>query len=341
MCFNRCTIGRATRNISALLVAFGLLSTLGACVTGTTSASGSSDLEQWVEQEGAAYVIDQLQNDPRFAGASVQLVHLDGGVITPDVSILSDDVRRQLFSAVLRVQGIDLAVRPSVRPWQAQRTLASIDCGLLKPVTHVVGLDLRATASGNQRLSLRALDMRDNAWVSGFEKTWTGRLTSTQVAALRAPATDLSLRGLRQLPFDGLQADLTASYLARNLSCLLQQGAPERLKLYFAPVRGAPDYFTSVGRLLSRYMNQYREVEVVSDPSAANAVVNSDVVQLGGELWQVWMGVAFTDAGSQVSGADTPAYVSLDSTAAFGSGKIILETRPELEGVGERWPATE
>lgn len=305
--------------------------TLSACSTVGPVSQQSSSLERWIDTEGVRYITEQLSADPRFKGAKVQLVHMDGELISPEVDQLSDSLRRQVFDAALGVKGIELAVRPEVRPWQAQRTLASVDCGVLKPATHVIGLDLRESLSGDTRLSIKARDLRDNSWVSGFGTAWSGRLNARQQDARRTRATDLSLRGLRELPFAAGQADLTASYLAHNLSCLLQQGASERLRVYIEPVPyGTPDYFNTVSTLMGRYVNQYREVDVVNDPARANALVNSDAVQLNDALWQVWVGVAFSDSGQQVSGIDTPAYVNIDPTALFGTGKIVLDTRSDL-----------
>jgi len=166
--------------------------------------------------------------------------------------------------------------------------------------------------------------MSTNNWVSGFEKSWAGELNSLQKAAIDEPVMDVSLRGLRPLPFEWDQPDLTASYLAQNLSCLLRQGSSGGLKVFIEPLPfGTFDYFEKVNTLISRYMNQYQEVAVVNDRAQANAVVNSEAVNLTNDLWQVWIGVAFTDSGQRASGADTPAYVRLDPTSQYGGkGRI-------------------
>ncbi len=315
---------RALRNTGAALA---LAVGLSACASSGSSSPGvdGGNLSRWIETDGAAYIAEQLSTDPRFADSRVQLVQLDGDQITADVNRLSDELRRQLISAVLREKNVSLTVRPTVVPWRTQRSLAQVDCRILNPVTHIVGLDIRSNLTGGYQLSIRSRDMRDNNWTSGFEKSWAGELNNLQQAALNEPVMDISLRGLRSLPFEWDQPDLTASYLAQNLSCLLRQGPSNRLKVFIEPLPfGTFDYFGKVTTLISRYMNQYQEVDVVSDRAQANAVVNSEVVNLASDLWQMWVGVAFTDSGLQVSGADTPAYVKLDPTSQYG-GKVRIQ----------------
>lgn len=323
---------------SHVIVAGALMMSLGACSNTGPVNSGGGNVSSWVESAGADYIIDGLKNDPRFADSYVQLVHLDGDQITPEVSALGDELRRQLFTVVLRERGVNLVVRPAVQPWRAQRSLAEVDCGFLKPVTHIIGMDIQSGSSG-ERLSLKSLDLRSNQWLSGFETSWVGTFDSNQQVSAGVSANDVSLRGLRQFPFSNDESDLVASYLAQNLSCLLRQGAPERLQLHVASnPYGTPAYFNTVNTLVGRYMNQYREVDVIDSPEGANAVVKTDAVQIGNNLWQVWIGVAFAESGQRVTGAQTPAYALLDQTSLFNSGRVTLATRPEVADEPTRFP---
>lgn len=303
-----------------------VVGTLSACATTNPGSSGTSggELSQWVENEGAVYISEQLTTDPRFTGARIQLVQMDDDQITADVDQLSSEIRRQLQDTVLRSKGVNLMTRPAVLPWRAQRTLAEVDCGIIDPLTHVVGIDMRNTLSGDYRLSIKAVDLSTSQLVSGFEKSWAGNLNSAQEAALQQDEMDITLRGLRPLPFGLEQPDLTASYLAQNLSCLLRQGALSRMRIYIEPLEyGTHPYFEKVNALMGRYMNQYREVDLVSDISQANAIVNSETVKLTTDLWQMWIGVAFTENGLQVSGVDTPAYIKLDPASGHDDKPVL------------------
>lgn len=303
------------------------ISALSACATTNPGASGTSggNLARWVESEGAVYISEQLTTDPRFTGARIQLVQMDDDQITADVDQLSSEVRRQLQDTVLRSKGVNLSTRPAVLPWRAQRTLAEVECGIIDPITHVIGIDMRNTLSGDYRLSIKAVDMSTNQLVSGFEKSWSGSLNSAQQAALQQNEMDITLRGLRPLPFDLEQPDLTASYLAQNLSCLLRQGASSRMRLYIEPLPyGTHPFFEKVNALIGRYMNQYREVDLVSDKTQANAVVNAETVKLTTDLWQMWVGVTFTENSLRVSGADTPAYILLDPTSGHDDKPVLF-----------------
>jgi len=291
---------------------------------GATAGGGS--LGSWVERDLAPYLSDELANNPRFAGASLRFVALDGEEISPTIDVLLDDVRDELFNELISVSGVDLAWRPTARPAQHHRTLSQMDCGRRRQATHYIGLDLSEAIGGQTRLKVRALDLQERQWVSGFGLRWSGRLNGAQAEAAADRRVDPTLRGLRPLPFSADQADLATGYLAHNLSCLLQEGAPKRLALYLQePPADRPEFFHTVMAIIGRSMNRFREVELVDSIEAADAVVDSEMVRINADLWQVWLGVTYRLDGRQLSGADTPAYVALDEAAV---ARVRPPTRP-------------
>lgn len=316
-----------------------LMSLLLSACAATPNNPGSSDkpLHAWVDTDLAPYIAEELANNPRFSGASVQLVKFEDQDVAPVIDELVDDIRASLFSALVRRQGVDLAWRPTVQPWQHHRSLAEMDCRVSRRATHYVGIDFRNSATGRQRVDLRALDIESNQWVSGFGLSWSGSLTAGEVLASQSRNPDRFLRGLRPLPFTGDQADLATSYLSHNLSCLLREGAPERLTVYIQdPGADAPRFFHTLTALVGRYMNQFREVEVVGSAAAAQAVVDAEMVPITDGLWQVWMGVTYTDSERRVAGADTPAYVRLDRNEvrrlpASDSGITSTAAAPDVQ----------
>lgn len=303
-----------------ILIVLAAAAALAGCVS---SPSRMTDLfhggfDTWVDAELGPYLAQQLAGNPRLKQGPVLLVKLDAADIEPRIDHLTDDARRRLFDRLIETPGVNLAWRPAARPWQHHRRLAELDCGINDQPAVYVGLDIHPAANGEYRAAVRALDLRENSWVSGFGSTWSGRLTEAQVAALSTAQPDSYLRGLRPLPFEADQPDLAASYLAHNLSCLLAQTAAERLRVYVAePDNKAANDFRGIVSLVRRYINQFQEVEVVGDAAKADALVDSELVQIDGDLWQAWLGLRLQGGAQQrVSGADTPAYLRLTQTSA-------------------------
>lgn len=300
---------------------------LGGCASGPRPAMFGAGFDAWVDDELGPYVAEQLATDPRLKRGPVLLVGFDGDDVTPAIDRLTEDVRGRLFDRLVATPGVDLAWRPAGRPWQHHRTLAAVECGLREQPTIYVGLDVRETASGDFRAAVRALDLQDGSWVSGFGITWQGYLDADQLSALTDTSADPYLRGLRPLPFDADQRDLAASYLAHNLSCLLAQSDRGRLRVHVArPGHGAPDSYRGIVTLVKRYVNQFQEVDVVETPRTADALVDSELVQIDGDLWQAWLGVRLiSNGGQRVSGADTPAYLRLPPQAVAVAAPVVRE----------------
>ena len=298
---------------------------------------GGGPVNEWVDDALTPYLKSELVNNPKFDNASVLLVKLDGEQVAADIDTLSEEIRNNLFDSLLADNQINLARRNGADPSQQHpRTLANVNCGQTQLPTHFVGFELRESPAGGHRVSARALDIRDNQWVSGFGQSWAGELSEDELSASGNKLPDSFLRGLRPLPFDAEMADLTTSYLANNLSCLIRDAAGQRLTMYVRPpAQWAPNFFHTVSKLLERYMNTFQEVEIVASAAAADAVVDSEMVQINDDLWQVWAGVELKKDGRRLSGADTPAYVQLDPVSAalvrgtqtIGSGTSVQSSR--------------
>ncbi len=128
-------------------------------------------------------------------------------------------------------------------------------------------------------------------------------------SAQRQP--DEYLRGLRPLPFDDTQVDLTAAYLARNLSCLLQKRSLQRVVVYLQPGTDQPPFFATALELVGNYLSQFREVRITDDPTLANVTLKGDVHHLHGERYQLWLNAVLESTGERLAGTDTTAYINL------------------------------
>ncbi len=273
----------------------------------------------WVEGDLVPYLVEQLGRHPRFKGEPVLLVAMDGDNVEPSIDRLRDEIRVKLFDSLLSVAEVNVAWRPTVRPWRHHRSLAELRCGNSGDIHYYIGLDTRTGMDGNTHLSIRALDVREGQWVSGFGRQWQGGLTAGEQRALEDNQPDETLRGLRPLPFSSAQADLTAAYLARNLSCLLQQRPMDRVVVYVERTEQQDHFFQTVMNLVGNYLSQFREVHITDNRAAANVVLAGEVHAIHTDLYQVWTVARLSDGGEHLSGADTAAYVRLKTRSPLAA----------------------
>ncbi|MGD8666907.1 MAG: DUF4384 domain-containing protein, partial [Desulfobacterales bacterium] len=157
-----------------------------------------------------------------------------------------------------------------------------------------------------------------------------GKPTPNQQAALKRAHADEYLRGLRPLPFPDRQPDLLAVYLARNLSCLLQQGEADDLVVYVEdmPVN-TPSFFQTTLKLVGKYLARFRKVEVTDHPSRANVTVISAIHSIHENMYQIWVSARDRSGKKYLPGAETEAYVLVESHKKPTVAAIRTERSPE------------
>ena len=243
-------------------------------------------LDNWLEGTLIPYLVQQFGQHPRFKGQPILLVRIRGDNVQPRIDELTDHIREKIFDALVKEPGLDLYWRPASPPHKHHRSLAEISCGDYPKIHYYIGIDCRLTkVNQNLLVKVRALNLAEDKWVSGFGRSWEGKPTPGQLAALKSEHPDEYLRGLRPLPFSSRQPDLLAVYLAHNLSCLLQQGEADDLVVYMEGTStNRPDFFQTTLKLVGNYLARFSEVTVTDDPATVGAV---DVVLLGVKTWQV------------------------------------------------------
>ena len=140
-------------------------------------AGSEPALQDWVAEELAPELARQLGEHPRFKGESVILVKLEGPDVQPDIDGLTRSIREQLLDTLLRTPGVRLPWQPQHRQEQHHRRLDQVDCTRIRDAHYFVGIEISPTVSAQFRVSVRALDVQAGEWVSGFGKSWQGRLT--------------------------------------------------------------------------------------------------------------------------------------------------------------------
>ncbi len=308
------------RTLGALLVMICGLMGLAACAGDhlkrrAESKTAGASLEEWLDATLIPYLVQQFGRHPRFKGQPILLVRMHNDDVQPQIDELTDHIRARIIDALVKEPGLDLYWRPATRPHKHHRSLAGLSCGDHRNVHYYIGIDCRLTRLDRKlEVRIRALNLAEHQWVSGFGRSWQGRPTAAQLATLKREHPDAYLRGLRPLPFADNQPDLLASYLARNLSCLFQQGAADDLLVHVEePSAASPPFFRTTLKLVGKYLARFREVEVTDDPGRANVSLIASVHAIDQELYQIWITAQDQRQKKYLPGTGTEAYVSIDA----------------------------
>jgi len=271
-------------------------------------------LDNWLEDTLIPYLVQQFGQHPRFKGQPILLVRMQGENVQPRIDELTDHIREKIVDALVREPGLDLYWRPATPPHKHHRSLADISCGDYLKIHYYIGIDCRLTnVEQNLLVKVRALNLSEDKWVSGFGRSWRGKPTPQQLAALKREHPDEYLRGLRPLPFSNRQPDLLAVYLAHNLSCLLRQGEADDLVVYVEDTSAdTPNFFQTTLKLVGNYLARFREVEVTDDPDQANVTVIAAIHSIHKNMYQIWVSARDRQGKKYLPGAETEAYVLIE-----------------------------
>jgi hypothetical protein len=207
--------------------------------------------------------------------------------------------------------GVRLPWQPQQQQAQHHRRLDQVKCGRIRDANYYIGIEITRSASAQYRASVRALDVRAGEWVSGFGKSWSGTLTSSELRALQERRSDESLRGLRVLPFTSEHTDLAASYLANNLSCLLRQHEEEDLIIYVESLKSDQSRLRTLLSLIGNNLSRYREVRVTDVRTESNFLLRGEAHEIQSGLYQLWVVLHPENSGEHLSGMDTATYVRM------------------------------
>jgi len=315
-----------------LSVVLGLAAS-GCTTTGTPTAgpvASRLSLEQWLDREALPYLVRELGEAPRFKDQSFLLVSMDRDNVEAGIDDLTMQIRETLTDGLLAKPGIGLVWRPSTQPWDHHTRIKRVDCRREETPVLYLGIDAGISPlDGKLHVKIRALDIAEKRWVTGFGISWKGGATPMQKKALARKQPDSYLLGLRPFPFNKDQADLLAAYLSRNMSCLFTDADLDQAVVYLdktAP--GQPPYFDTVFSLMANYIAGYREVTVTDDPSQANISVSARAHQIRPGLYQVWVTPRYKRNKRYVPGKETQAYALLGNSKAQ-PGAVPRKKKPQ------------
>ena len=173
----------------------------------TVAESREKDVDRWVDRDLIPYVRQQLVVHPRFRDETVMFVVLDDNAPASSTNALALSIRDRLLAAAVDTRGVEIG-------WQQGRSGVALesspqDC-MRDEVHYYIGIELTQKLDGTYAVNVRALDLEDRNWVTGFGRRWQGRLSTSQRQAMRQKRVDDTFLGARDVPFTLTQTDLLA-----------------------------------------------------------------------------------------------------------------------------------
>lgn len=263
------------------------------------------DAGAWVALTVAPALVRELSTHPRFKGETIRVVVFDDDKPAARSSAFALSLRDRLAHAIFDTPGIRMAAdrRPRER----------IDC-TLNEVDYYIGLQIAYLGSDEYRIDLRTLDIADQSWVTGFDLTWQGQLSQTQLNQLDQDVADPWFRGARAAPYEEMQADVLAANIAHQLACeSLRQTAGEYVVLI---VRDSEDPLVQATELVSNNLAAHASVRFTDDPALANAVLSGQSHSIEAGLSQYWATIAPVDSESGLPTLSANAYIRVEEPVA-------------------------
>ena len=290
----------------------------------SVAESREKELDRWVERDLVPYVQQQLIVHPRFRNESVMFVVLKDNAPASASNALALSIRDRLLSAAVATRGIEIG-------WQQGRGAASTvpqatDCEH-HDVHYYIGITLDQKLDGNYAVDVRALDLQDRNWVTGFGRSWQGKLNTSQRQAMRQSEIDPTFLGGRDVPFTIAQGDLLAAHLARQLACALQRNVEDDYIVALEPSIAPGEPLPGTAQIVANHLAGTQALVVAADRGAANATLNGKAYRINGVLHQYW--VTVTPVGGSVDPAplSASAYVVLPE-AQTTEPAIAMDARP-------------
>ncbi len=272
------------------------------------AVAAERNLDRWFDHELVPFVTSQLIEHPRFKGESVMFVVFDDGVPASVSNRLALSLRDRLLDAALNTPGVSVGRRQGGT--SATPTSQSVDC-TRDEVHYYIGISVSRRIDGLYGVNVRALDLEDRNWVSGFGKAWQGALSTIQQRAMRETRADGTFRGARDVPFAGDESDLLAAHLAHELSCTLLRETGGRYIVSSKREDEPDDNLTATVELVSNNLAAHDALELTDDEQKVNATLSGKAHRIDGALYQYWLTVTPTDPLNELSTLSASAYVLL------------------------------
>jgi len=256
-------------------------------------------------------VRQQLLVHPRFKNETVMFVVLRDNAPASASNALALSMRDRILAAAVATPGVAIG-------WQQGRNGAALDAQpqdcTLDDVHYYIGVELAQKLDSSYAVNVRALDLEDRNWVTGFGRRWQGRLSTTQRQAMRQSRIDETFLGARDVPFTLAQTDLLAAHLAHELSCAMQKRVSDEYIVATDLPEPASHGLEGTVELISNNLAGRQALTLSNDDSRTNAVLSGKAHQIDGVLFQYWLTVTPQNDKDDVAALSASAYVILPDT---------------------------
>lgn len=289
--------------------------------------SREKDLDRWVDRDLIPYVRQQLLVHPRFKNETVMFVVLDDNAPSSSTNALALSMRDRLLAAAVATKGVAIG-------WQQGRSGTSLestpqDC-IHDDVHYYIGVELKQKLDGAYAVNVRALDLEDRNWVTGFGKRWQGRLSTSQRQAMRQERVDQTFLGARDVPFTLAQTDLLAAHLAHQLSCTLKKRVQYDYVVSVDLVEPPAPGLEGTVQLISNNLAGRQALTLSTDAAATNAVLSGKAHPIDGALHQYWVTVTPSRDAEAIAALSASAYVILpDASQHRPEPFVVAQTNIE------------
>lgn len=304
-----------------------------------TAQSREKNLDRWVDRELIPFVQQQLLVHPRFKGETVMFVVLNEGTPASQSNALVLSLRDRVLDAAVDTSGVSIG-------WQQGRRggnpgLVAADC-TRNAVHYYIGIELTQNLDSSYGVSVRALDLEDSNWVTGFGRSWRGQLNAIQRQAMRQARVDKTFLGSRDVPYSMSQTDLLAASLARELGCRLLQGREDDYVVTATPAPAQGDDLSGAVQLVSNNLANREALQLTNDSSKVNSELSGRAHLIDGELYQYWVTLTPRSADSELTTLSTSAYIELPWQANVEATEpaAVAEAKPQTPDSAPAMPAT-
>ena len=294
----------------------------------SVAESREKDLDRWVDRDLIPYVRQQLVVHPRFRNETVMFVVLDDNRPASSTNALALSMRDRLLAAAVATPGIEIG-------WHQGRSRTATgpipnEC-IHDDVHYYIGIELTQKLDGTYAVNVRALDLEDRTWVTGFGRGWQGKLSTSQRQAMRQQQLDETFLGARDVPFTVGQTDLLAAHLAHQLSCALLKRVGEDYVVSIDLIEPPATGLGGTVELISNNLANRRALTLSANPDAANAILSGKAHRISGLLYQYWVTVTPQGDADEIAALSASAYIVLPET----TGPVVAQrpTPPDVEPV--------
>lgn len=275
------------------------------------AAASNPTLDIWMDRSLIPAVVAQLKTHPRFNDEVVRFVVMQDGKPAAMTNSLALALRDRLQDAVIDQSGVRVGWQVDRQSFDRGNEQGRVDC-TTSDVHYYIGIELEELRSGRFSVSVRALDVAQQSWVSGFGEYWQGSLSTMQHRAFRQPGSDNAYLGQRTVPFDETQTDLLAAKLAHDLGCsLLGEMSGE----YVAQLtHDQSDASARTLELISNNLAEYHALKILPGSAGANSLIEARAHRVDDDLYQYWVTITPSNADSDMPTISASAYIYLEET---------------------------